>query len=517
MTDILFGQSYYLKFDPKLWQAMQPYPPLGTLYAASLARQQGYDVALFDAMLADSAVEWQAALAQHQPRWAIIYEDSFNYLSKMCLLAMRDAAHTMIVMAKQQGCTVILCGSDATDHAAAYLQAGADFVLLGEGEETMIELLAVLDGRSPTPFSQIAGLAYGENGRLQQNPRRPVLNQIDELPRPAWDLVDVANYRRLWQERHGYYSMNMVTTRGCPYHCNWCAKPIWGQRYHARSPHAVAAEMRWLQETYAPDHIWFADDIMGLKPGWWPEFAAEVQAQGVRLPFKCLSRADLIVRQPENVAALRQAHCAIVWLGAESGSQRILDAMEKGTTVAQIREAARQLQAAGVKVGFFLQFGYTGETWSDIQQTLQLVRDCMPDDIGISVSYPLPGTRFHERVVQQLGAQQNWVDSADLAMMHQGTYTTEFYRQLHTVVHLEFRARRGWLRVRPFLPHPSRWRIAHLRELAAIATRWARLPLARWRLNRLAQASQSEAPLLPHMPLAQSAQPSPQPEVDRDR
>ncbi|MCB9009111.1 MAG: cobalamin B12-binding domain-containing protein, partial [Ardenticatenaceae bacterium] len=170
MSDILFGQSYYLKFDPKLWQAMQPYPPLGTLYAASVARQQGYSVALFDAMLAESEAAWGAALAQHQPRYAIIYEDSFNYLSKMCLLAMRDAAFAMIEMAKEQGSTVILCGSDATDQAASYLRAGADFVLLGEGEETMMELLGVLDGRSPQPLSQILGLAYKDGSHICQNP-----------------------------------------------------------------------------------------------------------------------------------------------------------------------------------------------------------------------------------------------------------------------------------------------------------------------------------------------------------
>ena len=512
MSEILFGQSYYLKFDPKLWQAMQPYPPLGTLYAASVAREQGYSVALFDAMLADSPAEWQAALTQHQPRFAIIYEDSFNYLSKMCLLAMREAAFAMIEMAKQQGCTVILCGSDATDQAAAYLKGGADFVLLGEGEETLVALLAVFNGRSTTSYSQIPGLAYKEDEKICQNPRRPVLNGIDELPFPAWDLVDVEKYRRIWRERHGYYSMNMVTTRGCPYHCNWCAKPIWGQRYNARSPQNVAAEMRWLQETYAPDHIWFADDIMGLKPGWWPQFAEEVATQKVHLPFKCLSRADLIVRQADNVAALKRAGCDIIWLGAESGSQKILDAMEKGTTVLQIRQAAAQLQAADIKVGFFLQFGYSGETRADIEKTLQLVRDCLPDDIGISVSYPLPGTRFHKRVAAQLGTQQNWVDSADLAMMYEGPFPTEFYRQLHTVVHKEFRARRGWQMLRKLLFRPHQWRLAHLRELAAIGYRWATLPLARWRLNRVAAGSREQA-LLPHMSYTESARPTPQPEV----
>lgn len=516
MTDILFGQSYYLKFDPKLWQAMQPYPPLGTLYAASVVRQEGYSVALFDAMLADSEAEWQMALTQYQPRFAIIYEDSFNYLSKMCLLAMRNAAFAMIEMAKAHSCTVILCGSDASDHAKAYLEVGADFVLLGEGEEILLELLAVVNGRSALPFSQILGLAYKDGDQIYQNPRRPVLTGIDDLPLPAWDLVDVEKYRRIWLDRHGYYSMNMVTTRGCPYHCNWCAKPIWGQRYNARSPHSVAAEMRWLQDSYQPDHIWFADDIMGLKPGWWSEFANEVAGQGVHLPFKCLSRADLIVRQVDNVVALKQAGCDIIWLGAESGSQKILDAMEKGTTVTQIRQAAAQLQEAGIKVGFFLQFGYPGETRADIEQTLQLVRDCLPDDIGISVSYPLPGTRFHERVAAQLGPQQNWVDSADLAMMYQGPFPTDFYRQLHTVVHKEFRARRGWLKLKQIANKPGCWQLNHLRDLIAIGYRWATLPLARWRLNRLARVAQPQ-PLLPHMPFVESAQPTPQPEVISDK
>jgi radical SAM superfamily enzyme YgiQ (UPF0313 family) len=270
--------------------------------------------------------------------------------------------------------------------------------------------------------------------------------------------------------------------------------------------------MRWLQDNYQPDHIWFVDDIMGLKPGWWPEFADEVAAQGVDLPFKCLSRADLIIRQAGNVKALQKAGCDIIWLGAESGSQKILDAMEKGTTIEQIRQAAAQLQAAGIKVGFFLQFGYPGESRTDIEKTLQLVRDCLPDDIGISVSYPLPGTRFHERVAAQLGPQQNWIDSADLAMMYQGPFPTEFYRQLHTVVHKEFRARRGWQTLQQVITKPTQWRLAQLRELAAIVYRWATLPLARWRLNRLAQVGQVQT-ILPHMPLAESAQPTPQPDL----
>jgi anaerobic magnesium-protoporphyrin IX monomethyl ester cyclase len=515
-TDILFGQSYYLRFDPKLWEAMQPYPPLGTLYAASFMRQQGYTVALFDAMLAESAAEWAHALDQHQPRYAIIYEDNFNYLSKMCLLNMRVAAFQMIRLAKEHGCIAIVCGSDATDHAEAYLTAGADYVLLGEGEETLAELLS----HSPIHNSSfiihnsldIPGLAYHTPQGPQRNPRRPVLKQVDELPFPAWDLVNVDRYRQIWQERHGYYSMNMVTTRGCPFHCNWCAKPIWGQRYNSRRPENVAQEMKWLKETYQPDHIWFADDIMGLKPGWWAAFADEVEKLGACIPFKCLSRADLIVRDAANIDALRRAGCDIVWMGAESGSQKILNAMEKGTTVEQIYEARRLLGQAGIRVGFFLQFGYPGESREDIEKTLQMVRDCRPDDIGMSVSYPLPGTRFHENVQMQLGDKQNWTDSADLAMMYQGPFTTDFYRQLHLVLHKEFRSRRSWGKLRRVAGRPGQWRPSHLREAAAIVYRMGTLPAAKVKLNRLATLPHEGIVPMPHMPLTEAARPSPQQE-----
>ena len=438
MTQILFGQSYYLRFDPKLWEAMQPYPPLGTLYAASYVRERGYDVALFDAMLAESEDEWAESLDELKPTYAIIYEDNFNYLSKMCLLRMREAAFKMIEMAKARGCTVILCSADATDHYLEYLEQGADYVLLGEGEETLGELLDQLSGRSETR-DNIIGLASRHSSYVT---RRPDIKNLDALPFPAWDLVDLPRYKKIWLEKHGYYSMNMVTTRGCPYHCNWCAKPIWGQRYNSRSPENVIAEMKWLKDNFHPDHIWFADDILGLKPGWIEKFANLLLEQHAIIPFKCLQRADLVTEK--IAAALAQARCKTVWVGAESGSQKILDAMEKGDQVEDIYHAAELLHNHGIEVGFFLQFGYPGEMWDDVQMTLKMVRECAPDDIGISVSYPLPDTKFFERVKMELGEKQNWVDSNDLAMLYRGPFPQEFYHILHGRVHHEFRLRKAW-------------------------------------------------------------------------
>ncbi|MBV9598130.1 MAG: B12-binding domain-containing radical SAM protein, partial [Chloroflexi bacterium] len=473
-VDVLLGQSYFLRFDPKLWAAMQPYPPLGTLYAASYLRGRGHSVGLFDAMLAESEVEWDQALAQTHPKIAVLYEDNFNYLSKMCLLRMREAAFAMARMARQRGCTVVIAGSDATDHAQAYMDAGADYVLIGEGEETLGELLDVLLDRSDAEQGDILGLAYSRDGQLLINDRRPDLKDLDALPFPAWDLVDIDRYRTIWQTHHGYYSMNVATSRGCPYHCNWCAKPIWGQRYHVRSAANVADEIAWLKRTFQPDHIWFVDDIFGLIPGWVEQFADLVEQKDARLPFKSLQRADLILKG-DTIDALRRAGAQRVWVGAESGSQKILDAMEKGTHVEDIYATAQRLHAAGIEVGFFLQFGYPGETREDIERTLQMVRDCHPDDIGMSVSYPLPGTRFFTAVQHELGSKQNWQDSEDLAMLYNGPFSTSFYRWLHRVLHREFRAQRpsDELRTR----HPSLRR--RLRLHAAIARSKLTLPVLR--------------------------------------
>jgi radical SAM superfamily enzyme YgiQ (UPF0313 family) len=445
MAEILIGQAYFMKFDSKLWEAMRPYPPLGAIYAAGFLRECGFQVALFDAMLAESEAEWQLALNRHRPKVAVLYEDNFNYLSKMCLLRVRQAAVQMIEMSKSAGCLVIVAGSDASDHPDMYLSSGADYAVIGEGEQTLSELAGWCLGQSHKPPAEIAGLAFFHpaDKSLVRTSRRPPIRQLDEMPFPAWDLIDVDRYRNLWIEKHGYFSMNATTGRGCPFHCNWCAKPIWGQRYQVRSPENVAAEMLWLKKTYAPDHIWFTDDIFGLKPGWVKQYARIVETNGGQVPFKCLNRADLLLRDGE-IEALRRAGCRMVWIGAESGSQKILDAMDKGIQVEQIYQAASLLRRAGIQFGFFLQFGYPGETRQDIALTFKLVRECLPDDIGVSVSYPLPGTPFYEMVRAELGQKRNWTDSNDLAMLYQGPYKTEFYRQLHQVLHGEFRARLAW-------------------------------------------------------------------------
>ena len=509
---VVIGHSYFLRFDPKLEEAMQPYPPLGTLLAAAQVRDAGHAVVVFDAMFERSTAGWAALIAEHHPDVAVLFEDNFNYLSKMCLLAMRESGLEMIATAAVGGLPVLVCGSDATDNAPMYLDAGADVVMTGEGDATLLQLLEELGGSrgggaaiaDVLVLRSIDGIQFNAGGQVERTTDRRNLKALDDLPLPAWDLVDVERYRNVWLEHHGHVSWNVVTTRGCPYHCNWCAKPIWGQRYNARSPEAVVDELEALAAVARPDHLWFADDIFGLKPGWIERYSQLVNERGIVLPFKCLSRPDLLVKG-NTIDELAAAGCDIVWVGAESGSQRILDAMEKGTTVEQIVDAADRVHQAGFRIAFFLQFGYPGEDRADIDATFDLVRRAKPDDIGMSVSYPLPGTKFHERVVDQLGEVRNWQDSDDMAMWFDGPFTTEFYRQLHTTLHRDYRSRRMWWRWRAGA-RPSARAIA-----SAIRDR-SLYPLERRRLARLSPHPSERRIVLPvELDQEAAAVPSPQP------
>jgi anaerobic magnesium-protoporphyrin IX monomethyl ester cyclase len=436
MTEILLAHSFFLKNDAKQMEKMRPYPPLGTLYAASELRNLGHRIAFFDATFADGVDDFVSMLDQHRPQIVLLYEDQFHFLNKMCLAHAREAACRMSRASRCRGATVIAAGSDVTDHPEAYFAGGVQYALTGEADHAVCQLIDLLTGRQSGDVGLLPGLAVpapetalGFRRNLPAVPER----HPDVFPFPARDLIDVEKYRSAWLQAHGFFSLNMVSTRGCPFHCNWCAKPIWGQRYAMRSPANVAQEMALLKRTMLPDHIWFADDIFGLQPQWVAEFAREVTDLDATIPFMIQSRVDLMTEAA--VAGLARAGCVEVWIGVESGSQKILDAMDKGTKVAQVPIVTERLRSHGVRACFFLQFGYPGETMDDIMATVQLVRETLPDDIGISVSYPLPGTKFHGMVSAELGEKNHWTESNDLAMMFRGLYQTAFYRRLHKLLH----------------------------------------------------------------------------------
>lgn len=454
---ILISHSYFLYLDPKEAANQKPYPPLASITLAAWIKQElGLDADFYDVMFDKDPGGLAGAIRKLQPDVFILYDDDFNFLTKMCLENMRNAVFQVFRMVPKTG-LFIAHGSDASDHAGPYLRAGFDFVVHRNAEKTIVEMLrSYLRESSPQALKTLDGISYLNEDQFVQKEQIRTNFPLENAPFPAWDKIDLTPYRQMWRSRQGYFSLNVSTSHGCPYRCNWCAKPLYGRTYKALSPRRAAQEFHYLARELQADHLWITDDIFGLKPGWLAEFADELQRLNVRIPYKCQNRADLI--NEISAAELARSGCAEVWLGVESGSQKILDAMDKDETIATIKTANRLLKQQGIQVGFFLQYGYPGEEYQDIRMTLDLLRECLPEHIGISVSYPLKDTPFYEKVVSQMGEKQNWSDSGDLALMFPGKYQPDFYRALHQYTHHYF----GFISL--LRPQPLKKR---LRRLAA--------------------------------------------------
>lgn len=435
MADIVVTHTYHLPYDSKQSEKMQPYLPLGTLYAASALLHQGIPVAVFDPMLEPPSPGMDELLLQHRPRILVVYEDDFNFLSKMCLTRMREIAWEFARAARRIGAVAVVHGSDATDHPELFLENGFEYVLCGEAEEALVALCSALLEDHPVP--EIDGLVRRDEGGRLVRSREPLARNAgwSQLGPPVRDWINFEPYRAAWVRAHGYFSVNMVASRGCPYHCNWCAKPISSNKFQLRPAASVAEEMKLLKFTVGADHIWFGDDVFALNHHWVQELAEEVTRRDAAIPFKIQSRADLMT--DETVANLKTAGCAEVWMGVESGSQTVLNAMDKGLSLPAVIAARQRLAQTGIRACYFLQLGYPGEGWDELRETIAFVRDTRPDDIGVSFSYPLPGTVFYERVQAQLGDKRNWTDSDDLCILFGAAYTTKFYRAVRDVLHAE--------------------------------------------------------------------------------
>lgn len=437
---VLLAHSFFLQRDIKQFARRKPYPPLTTLLAAAMLRQAGHRVHMFDATFEASVASFEAALDRCLPSVLLLIEDNFNFLTKMCTENRREDALAMIAAAHARGWRVGVNSPDAVDHPDFYLNAGADAVLTGEGEFAAADFVQAASVGAD--LSLIGGLILAQpDGPLRRTPPRPFRPDLDSLPFPAWELVDVAAYREAWMQAHGYFSWNAAASRGCPYSCNWCAKPTFGRRYSQRSPASMAEEFGRLKHEIGPDHVWLTDDIFGMTAEWIHEFADEVMHRNAVIPFTVQSRVNLIT--PPVASALRGAGAHEVWLGVESGSQRVLEAMDKGSHVDTARVATRNLRREGIRACWFLQLGYPPEDWDDIILTRDLVREERPDEIGVSVAYPLPGTPFHDRLARELGTRQNWRDTDDLAMLFNGAFDTAFYRKVRDALHLDVELRRS--------------------------------------------------------------------------
>jgi radical SAM superfamily enzyme YgiQ (UPF0313 family) len=413
--DILLAHAYFIADDPHEQKVMKPYPPLGLLYISAYLKQQRFAVQVFDGTF-QTMDDFIALLDRERPPVLGIY---VNMMTKRHALA-------MIQHAKRRNTKVILGGPDPPHYAREYLAWGADVVVRGEGELTLAELLPHLAQHGLNRLESIQGIAFIDaEGQLRENLPRPQIPDLSAHPWPDREAIDLERYLATWKAHHGRSSLSVIQARGCPYTCSWCSHSVFGNTHRRRSPEDAADELLHLKERYNPDLIWYADDVFAINHRWLFAYAEALKARGVRIPFECISRADRL--NEEVVALLADMGCYRLWNGSESGSQRILDAMQRKVKVEDVQAKTHLLQRYRIETGMFIMLGYHGETVQDLIDTVQHLKICNPDIFLTTVAYPIKGTPYYAEVEANILADGDWAETADRDLTIGGRYSKRFY------------------------------------------------------------------------------------------
>jgi anaerobic magnesium-protoporphyrin IX monomethyl ester cyclase len=414
--DLLLTHGYFLNEDPKELQIMKPYPLLGILYLSSFLKARGYDVEIFDSTF-QSRADLYRCLQTSGPGLLGIYSN----------LMTRSNVVEILQTAKTLGWDVILGGPEPANYSEEYLTAGADAVVVGEGELVLEEILARRRCIRDDSFTGIHGIVFrDEKGVTRQSGSRNLIPDLDSLPWPDRQAIDIDSYLKAWRTAHGKGSVSLITARGCPYHCRWCSHSVYGKTHRRRTPKSVADEIEWIRERYSPEMLWIADDVFTIHAGWLFEFAREMKDRHLTIPFECITRADRL-NQPVS-DALAELECYRVWIGSESGSQRILDAMERNVTVEEVQSGISLCRARGIQTGLFLMWGYPGEELSDIEATIEHVKKSAPDVFLTTVAYPIKGTDYFKEVSSILLAPEKWEKASDRDYKVRGRRSRHYYR-----------------------------------------------------------------------------------------
>lgn len=420
---LLFSHGYFLHEDPKEQVIMKPYPPLGLLYLSAWLDLHGVENEVFDTTFSTKPA-LQQYLLEHRPPIVALY---VNLMTKLNIIGIMRFIRAQ---ASLQHCLIVLGGPDVTHNTAEYLGCGADLIVIGEGEQTMLEIALAAAGQQPGPLSAVFGHIPGlalllPEGAVYRTAGREKIRDIDRLPFPNRQKIDLQRYLDAWKQAHGQSTLSISTQRGCPYTCRWCSTAVYGQSYRRRSPQNVADEIEWLQKTWDFDLIWFVDDVFTVSYKWLGDFNGELKKRGLKIRFECITRADRL--NADTIGVLKEAGCFRVWIGAESGSQRIIDAMDRRVEVTQVREMIHSTRNAGIQAGTFIMLGYPGETEADIRETVQHLKDCNPDLFTITVAYPIKGTGLYEEVQSTAFAALPWQESTDRDLDFRRSYPRRYY------------------------------------------------------------------------------------------
>lgn len=413
--DLLLTHGYFLHEDPAEAAVMKPYPPLGLLYITSYLKRQGFAVEVLDPTFL-SREQFLGRLRERRPPLVGVY----------ATLMTRKNVLWIIGAAKALGAKVVLGGPEPVNYADEYLEHGADVVVAGEGEQALAELIPILNGAGSRGLQETAGIAFrAEHGATLRTPPRAQLKELDALPFPDREAIDIGRYLDTWKTHQGVSSISLITARGCPYTCRWCSHSVYGFTHRRRSPENVADELQMLAERYRPDQVWYADDVFTINRRWLYRYAEELERRKLRLPFETITREDRL--NERVVETLASMGCYRIWIGAESGSQRVLDAMQRRTDAERMRAMVGLLQRHGIRAGTFVMVGYDGETWRDIDATVRHLTDCLPDDVLTTLAYPIRGTRYYDEVAERIAALKPWHEGSDRDLTVLGRHSRRFY------------------------------------------------------------------------------------------
>jgi anaerobic magnesium-protoporphyrin IX monomethyl ester cyclase len=429
--DLLLTHGYFMQEDPKELQIMKPYPPLGLLYLASYLRTKDFAVEIFDSTFA-TRQELFDRLLTGPPGVLGVYSN----------LGTRPTVIEILKAAKEAEWQTVAGGPEPAAYVEEYLGAGADVIVIGEGEVTMAELLPVLQDirqkkTSLAALSAVNGIAYrDEQGLIHKTRPRTLLPRLDDLPWPARDAIHLERYLGAWREHHGTTSLSLLTSRGCPYHCRWCShEEVFGKTHRRRTPAGVADELEWLCGHYHPDAVWYADDVFTIDYGWIDEYAAEIKRRNLRVPFECISRANRL--NEYVIGRIAELGCFRLWIGSESGSQKVLDAMQRGITLEQVGKAVDLAKAAGIETGMFLMWGYHGEDDADVEATIEHVKRTDPDLFLTTVVYPIKGTPYFDEVASRLVSTKPWEAGSTRDYLVRGRHSRRFFQHASDVLRSE--------------------------------------------------------------------------------
>ncbi len=396
---------------------MKPYPTLGILYISSHLKAKGFSVELYDTTFATKAA-FRMYLQAMRPPIVGIYT---NLMTKLNVIP-------MIGWCKSVGAKVVLGGPEPPHYADEFLDAGADVVVISEGEETLEELIPALrvGAHGRVPLQGVRGIVFrDEDGKTVRTPPRPLIKNLDAQPFPDREAIDMDRYVDTWRTNHGRGSVSLITARGCPYTCKWCSHSVFGNTHRRRSPENVLAELEEIIERYSPDQLWYADDVLTIHRTWTLKFAALLKERGIKIPFECISRADRLDLQV--IEALAEMGCDKLWIGSESGSQKILDAMSRRTQAEDVQAKTHMLRSAGIQTGMFIMLGYEGEEIPDIEATVDHLKKADPDIFLTTVAYPIKGTPYYNEVESRVIKQMSWQERTDRDLTVAGRHSKRFY------------------------------------------------------------------------------------------